>query len=226
MIDIVLGFSIFSLLLLWIVALSTKKTAGLSKISSYLLQLIIYRAGIIIIIYFYIILNSNKNFNQTSYILLVLDNPQASVNLIIEGLLVISLFGLTYTLLLTKVIKISETAAKYYLDALPGKLMKIDNNLISKVICEDEAKIIKGALRNTLDAIGFLDNLSRFTRGVFMINIILTSAVLVFMFLNIINQEIGLIIRVNFLFYLIPTGVHSLLSIHLVKKLNIIFDSE
>jgi len=61
--------------------------------------------------------------------------------------------------------RISEVAARFTLDAMPGKQMTIDADLNSGLITEDEAKEKREELSNEADFYGSMDGAAKFVRG-------------------------------------------------------------
>ena len=61
--------------------------------------------------------------------------------------------------------RISEVAARFTLDALPGKQMAIDADLNAGLIDQDKAKIRRREVANEADFYGSMDGASKFVRG-------------------------------------------------------------
>ena len=82
--------------------------------------------------------------------------------------------------------RIAEVAARFTLDAMPGKQMSVDADLNAGLITEDEARKRREDIRREADFYGAMDGASKFVRGDAIASIIIT-------FVNIIG---GLIIGV------------------------------
>ena len=80
--------------------------------------------------------------------------------------------------------RIAEVAARFTLDAMPGKQMSVDADLNAGLITEEEARRRREEIRREADFYGAMDGASRFVRGDAIASIIIT-------FVNIIG---GLII--------------------------------
>jgi flagellar biosynthesis protein FlhA len=61
--------------------------------------------------------------------------------------------------------RISEVAARFVLDAMPGKQMAIDSELSSSMITQDEARQRRAAVTREADFYGAMDGASKFLRG-------------------------------------------------------------
>jgi flagellar biosynthesis protein FlhA len=70
--------------------------------------------------------------------------------------------------------RISEVAARFTLDAMPGKQMAIDSDLNAGVINESEARARREQIRQEADFFGAMDGASKFVRGDAIAGIIIT----------------------------------------------------
>ncbi len=61
--------------------------------------------------------------------------------------------------------RVAEVAARFTLDAMPGKQMSIDADLNSGLITEDEARAKRERLQREADFFGAMDGASKFVRG-------------------------------------------------------------
>lgn len=69
--------------------------------------------------------------------------------------------------------RVAEVAARFTLDAMPGKQMAIDADLNAGLITEDEAKIRRENVRREADFYGAMDGASKFVKGDAIISIII-----------------------------------------------------
>ncbi|NIQ77680.1 MAG: EscV/YscV/HrcV family type III secretion system export apparatus protein, partial [Anaerolineae bacterium] len=61
--------------------------------------------------------------------------------------------------------RVAEVAARFTLDAMPGKQMAIDADLNAGIISEDEAQSRRQAISREADFYGAMDGASKFVRG-------------------------------------------------------------
>ncbi len=61
--------------------------------------------------------------------------------------------------------RVSEVAARFTLDAMPGKQMSIDADLNSGILTEDEARTKRVTIQREADFYGSMDGASKFVRG-------------------------------------------------------------
>lgn len=70
--------------------------------------------------------------------------------------------------------RVAEVAARFTLDAMPGKQMSIDADLNAGIIDEEEAKIRRSKINAEADFYGSMDGASKFVRGDAIAGIIIT----------------------------------------------------
>jgi flagellar biosynthesis protein FlhA len=70
--------------------------------------------------------------------------------------------------------RIAEVAARFTLDAMPGKQMSIDADLNTGLITEDEARERRGKISREADFYGAMDGASKFVRGDAIAGIVIT----------------------------------------------------
>ena len=68
--------------------------------------------------------------------------------------------------------RVSEVAARFTLDAMPGKQMAIDADLNTGAITDEEAKIRRAEVQRESDFFGAMDGATKFVKGDAIISII------------------------------------------------------
>jgi len=71
--------------------------------------------------------------------------------------------------------RISEVAARFTLDAMPGKQMSIDADLNAGLITDDEARARRRAIEDEADFYGAMDGATKFIRGDVIAGLIITG---------------------------------------------------
>ena len=71
--------------------------------------------------------------------------------------------------------RIAEVAARFTLDAMPGKQLSIDQDLNSGLLSEDEARSKRESLAREADFYGAMDGASRFVRGDAIAGLVITA---------------------------------------------------
>src|SRR6187431_3261413 len=82
------------------------------------------------------------------------------------GIIVFSILVIVNFIVITKGSgRIAEVAARFHLDAMPGKQMAVDADLSAGLIDETEAKRRRKALEDESGFFGAMDGASKFVRG-------------------------------------------------------------
>ena len=83
------------------------------------------------------------------------------IGIIVFGILVI----VNFVVITKGVGRIAEAAARFSLDAMPGKQMAIDSDLSAGLITEEDARARRGKLEEENSFFGAMDSASKFVRG-------------------------------------------------------------
>ncbi len=91
------------------------------------------------------------------------------------GVIIFTIIVVIQFVVITKgATRISEVAARFTLDAMPGKQMAIDADLNAGIIKEDEARGRRAAIAQEADFYGAMDGASKFVRGDAIAGIVIT----------------------------------------------------
>ncbi|MEO1584434.1 MAG: flagellar biosynthesis protein FlhA [Planctomycetota bacterium] len=91
------------------------------------------------------------------------------------GVVLFLILVLVQFLVITKgATRVSEVAARFTLDAMPGKQLAIDADLNAGVISEEEARDRRDEIRREADFFGAMDGASKFVRGDAIAGILIT----------------------------------------------------
>lgn len=95
---------------------------------------------------------------------------------IVVGVVVFLILVLVQFMVITKgAERVSEVAARFTLDAMPGKQMAIDADLGSGLITEDEAKMRRAKIQREADFYGAMDGATKFVKGDATMSLIITA---------------------------------------------------
>lgn len=95
---------------------------------------------------------------------------------VVVGFIIFLIIVLVNFLVITKgTERVSEVAARFTLDAMPGKQMAIDADLSSGLINEQEAKLRRYKIQKEADFYGAMDGATKFVKGDAIISIIVTA---------------------------------------------------
>jgi flagellar biosynthesis protein FlhA len=160
LLDMLLAISISLSLLTLLVILYLREPSDFTAFPSLLLCLTLFRLSL----------------NVSSTRLILLDGYAGHIieafgNFVVRGNYVVGLVVFLILVLINFIVitkgagRIAEVAARFTLDALPGKQMAIDAELNSGLIKEDEARARRRQLEQESDFYGAMDGASKFVRG-------------------------------------------------------------
>lgn len=175
--DILIAMSLFSSILILLTALSITKPADFSSFPTLLLITTIYRIAL--------------NISTTRMILTkgpamdsALINAFGSfvvgggggVFSLIVGIIIFLILTLVQIIVITRgATRVSEVAARFALDSMPGKQMAIDADLSAGYIDEAEARRRRLALQQEMNFYGAMDGASKFVQGDVRLGLIITA---------------------------------------------------
>ena len=160
LLDILLSISIALSLLMMLVILYLREASDFTGFPSLLLFITLYRLAL----------------NVASTRLILLDGYAGHIieafgNFVVRGNYVVGLVVFLILVLINFIVitkgagRIAEVAARFTLDALPGKQMAIDAEMNAGLIKEDEARTRRRQLEQESDFYGAMDGASKFVRG-------------------------------------------------------------
>ncbi len=172
--DLLLAFNITISVLLLLVTMSVKSSAELSTFPAVLLFTTLFRLGLNVASTRLILSEGRAGAVITAFGHFVVGDD-LTVGLIVFLILVVIQF-----VVITKGAgRISEVAARFVLDAMPGKQMAIDADLNAGLIDSDEARSRRARVAGEAEFYGAMDGASKFVRGDAIASLIITALNLV-----------------------------------------------
>ncbi|MBN1531652.1 MAG: flagellar biosynthesis protein FlhA [Spirochaetes bacterium] len=95
-------------------------------------------------------------------------------NYVVGFIVFIILTAVQFIVITKGATRTAEVAARFTLDAMPGKQMSIDSDLSNGLITEDEARVRREEVRKEADFYGAMDGASKFVQGDVKVGIIIT----------------------------------------------------
>ena len=167
--DLLLSLNISLALLILLISIYNKEPLDFSIFPSLLLITTLFRLSLNISTTRYILKDGNAGNVIEAFGEFVIGG-QAFVGFIIFIIIIIIQF-----LVITKGSeRVSEVAARFTLDAMPGKQMAIDADLNSGLITESEARERRLTIQKEADFYGAMDGASKFVKGDAIAGIIIT----------------------------------------------------
>ncbi len=110
-------------------------------------------------------------------------------NYVVGFIVFIVLVAVQFMVITKGATRTAEVAARFTLDAMPGKQMSIDSDVANGLLSEEDAKIRREEIRQEADFYGAMDGASKFVQGDVKVGIVIT-------FINIIGGfVVGMVIR-------------------------------
>jgi flagellar biosynthesis protein FlhA len=113
--------------------------------------------------------------NSAGHVIAAFGNFVAGESLFVGVVLFLILVIVQFVVITKGATRISEVAARFTLDAMPGKQMAIDSDLNAGVIDEGEARRRREQIRQEADFFGAMDGASKFVRGDAIAGLIVTA---------------------------------------------------
>jgi len=174
LLDLLLAANLAATTLLLLVTLSARRALELTVFPSLLLLLTLFRLSLNVATTRLILLEGNAGHIVTAFGNYVVGG-QLVVGLVIFLILVIIQF-----MVITKGAgRIAEVAARFTLDAMPGKQMAIDAELNAGSINDKEARRRRDELSSETEFYGAMDGASKFVRGDAIAGLIITAVNLI-----------------------------------------------
>ncbi|WP_333679492.1 flagellar biosynthesis protein FlhA [Dyella sp.] len=162
---IALNFS-FSLLLI-AVAIYIKSTLDMATFPSLLLLTTLFRLGLSVATTKGVLLHAHAGDMVQAFGMLVVGS-----NVVVGLVIFLLLCAVQFVVVAKGSDRVAEVAARFTLDAIPGKQMSIDADLRAGTISADQAKVRREVLQREIQLHGALDGAMKFVKGDAMIGLI------------------------------------------------------
>ncbi|MDO9471911.1 MAG: flagellar biosynthesis protein FlhA [Caulobacter sp.] len=165
MLDLLLTISIGSSILILMTALLIKKPLEFTAFPTVLLVTTLYRLGLNLASTRLILSHGHEGAHGAGDVIKAFGDLMMGGSFII-GLIIFAILVLVNFVVVTKGSgRIAEVAARFSLDAMPGKQMAIDSDLSSGLIDQDQAKLRRKELEQESTFFGAMDGASKFVKG-------------------------------------------------------------
>ena len=172
--DMLLAGSICLSLLLFLGALYAKKAVEFSVFPTLLLVATVYRLALNVASTRLILLHGSEGSAAAGRVIETFGQFVVGGNYIV-GAVVFTILVLINFVVITKGSgRIAEVAARFTLDAMPGKQMAVDAELNAGLIDEREARQRRDEIAQEADFYGAMDGASKFIRGDAIAGIVIT----------------------------------------------------
>jgi flagellar biosynthesis protein FlhA len=165
LLDVLLTSSITFSLLILMTTVYVRKPLELSSFPSLLLLATLFRLSLNVATTRRILLHGHEGPDAAGSVIKAFGQFVVGGNYIV-GIVVFAILVVINYIVITKgTERISEVAARFILDAMPGKQMSIDADLNAGLIDEEEARRRREEISREADFYGAMDGASKFVRG-------------------------------------------------------------
>lgn len=165
LLDLLLSFDITMSVIILLVGLQVRRPIEFSVFPSMLLMITLLRLSLNIASTRLILLHGNEGAGAAGEVIRAFGNFVVGGNYTV-GLVVFSILVIINFVVVTKGAgRVAEVAARFTLDAMPGKQMSIDADLNAGLINEAEARRRRREIAEEADFYGAMDGASKFVRG-------------------------------------------------------------
>lgn len=174
LLDVALTFSLALSVLILLTSLYVKKILDFTSFPSLLLMTTLFRLALNVATTRLILTHGHEGTQSAGSVIQAFGNFVVGNNYVI-GFIVFAILVVINFVVITKGSgRVAEVAARFTLDAMPGKQMSIDAELNAGVINEAEAKRRRKEIEQEADFYGAMDGASKFVRGDAIAGIIIT----------------------------------------------------
>ncbi len=174
MLDLLLSFNITFALTILLVGTYLMKPLDFSSFPSVLLIATLFRLSLNIASTRIILLHGSEGPAAAGSVIKAFGNFVVGGNYVVGAIVFIVLVIINLLVITKGSGRIGEVAARFTLDAMPGKQMSIDADLNAGLIGEEEAKARRKEISREADFYGAMDGASKFVKGDAIAGVIIT----------------------------------------------------
>ena len=172
--DFLLAVNITLAVTVLLIAMYTVKPLDFSIFPSLLLVTTLFRLSLNVASTRLILLHGNEGPQAAGKVILSFGSFAIGGNYVVGMIVFIILVIVNFVVITKGATRIAEVAARFTLDAMPGKQMSVDADLNAGLINEDEAKARRKMVTSEAEFHGSMDGASKFVRGDAIAGIIIT----------------------------------------------------
>lgn len=174
MLDISLTFSLAISILILLVSIYTQRALDFTSFPSLLLMTTLFRLSLNVATTRLILTHGHEGEKAAGDVIASFANFVVGGNYVIGFIMFAILIVINFMVITKGSGRVAEVAARFTLDAMPGKQMSIDAELNAGHITEAEARKRRRQIEQEADFYGAMDGASKFVRGDAIAGIIIT----------------------------------------------------
>ena len=175
LLDLLLSLSIALSVVIVITSVFVNKPLDFSIFPSLLLMTTLYRLALNIATTKLILLRGSEGTDAAGHVIKSFGDFIVSGNYLVGLILFIIIVVVNFVVITKGAGRIAEVAARFTLDAMPGKQMAIDADLNSGLLDEAEARRRRSIIAQEADFYGAMDGASKFVRGDAIAGLVITG---------------------------------------------------
>jgi flagellar biosynthesis protein FlhA len=175
MLDLLLAISLTGAVLILMTAVLIKKPLEFTSFPTVLLVATLYRLGLNVASTRLILGHGQEGSHGAGAVIAAFGNLMMQGNFVIGVIVFIILVVVNFMVVTKGSGRIAEVAARFTLDAMPGKQMAIDADLSTGLIDQDTAKQRRKDLEQESTFFGAMDGASKFVKGDAIAGLIITA---------------------------------------------------
>jgi len=193
LLDLLLSFSIMFSLIILMVSILMLTPLDFSVFPSLLLLVTLVRLSLNVASTRIILLHGNEGPGAAGQVIQSFGSFVVGGNYVVGAVIFIILVIINFIVITKGSVRTSEVAARFTLDAIPGKQMSIDADLNAGLITEEDARTRRRNLEREADFYGSMDGAIRFVRGDAIAGILITFINVVGGFaIGVFQQDMGI----------------------------------
>src|SRR3989475_8735870 len=175
LIDLLLALSISLALLILLVSMYTHRPLEFSTFPSVLLIVTLFRLALNVASTRLILLRGNEGPAAAGHVIQAFGNFVVGGSYVVGLVVFLILVVINFAVITKGAGRIAEVAARFTLDAMPGKQLAIDADLNSGLVTEKDARARRRAIEEEADFYGPLDGASKLVRGDAVAGLVITA---------------------------------------------------
>ena len=174
--DLLISFNISFALIILLASMYTKSPLELSSFPSILLLITLFRLSLNVASTRIILIHGGEGASAAGKVINAFGSFVVGGNYLVGIIVFIILVVINFMVITKGAGRIAEVAARFTLDAMPGKQMAIDADLNAGLINEQEARERREQVAHESEYYGAMDGANKFVRGDAVAGIIITLA--------------------------------------------------
>jgi len=176
LLDLLISFNITFALIILLASMYTLRPLELSAFPSILLLITLFRLSLNVASTRIILIHGNEGATAAGKVIQAFGSFVVGGNYLVGIIIFIILVVINFMVITKGAGRISEVAARFTLDAMPGKQMSIDADLNAGLINEQQARLRREEISREAEYYGAMDGANKFVRGDAIAGIIITLA--------------------------------------------------